>query len=817
VDKKVLDLQPEFRPEVPRFFFPPQGLNLMTFQSAEFQAYGWGEVVARQFRSNYGFAATKDDPNTLREEDTAFWVATAQTDMNGKARLSFRLPANQTIWVTSVLASDREGRVGEGRSEFKSRMPVKFIVNHPRALRPGESSSLRVKLANPERDGVDAKALIRLNVSALSGVLLESPIAFEGTLKPGEERILAGTLRLADMAPGQHESAPLRLASELTLGKEKLQFEHAIARGSDRESRVERMQIPADQELRWELPSRHSVEKAQILVSDGLTGALLRSVEWLKQYPHGCVEQFTSRLAALSMASQFGMRNTALLSPVELEAFKQAGENVRGALTELKGYEAQQGFKWFNSEDSDYDTRMSLLVYLLLASDRDLLAQVIDQVGDRFNGYRWSLDQLGEEGAEAYLRRAIGRYVHARFLLQKNQPVQDWMLNGLIADLKLIRDNSKGESGLLTRAFLLLALRNYPKKVAAEAGAMKPELEKEVLNDLRTFLKAGDHTGFSGELTAIAWPGHQPAMLSVLGASVAEAVQKEPELLSRLTQQIMASFNGDAFGSTFDTAITLTFSRWIVDLETRSRKAVEAGKSVFPWQVVAEGQVLAGGDLKASPRLGGWTIDLDSASLSSGGHRLRLQGGNAPLSRADLRLVRSASIQDWPEKRGKYGLKRRFFLVDEKTNLKAPLGESELKVRVGDLVYIELSLDPGGSEFARPPLAPIRYFSSPYLLAHDTLPSGLVAEDEDSFYEQPPYNLALGKAAHVQRRFDRSEVRWYLNATRFNTPDRDIKIGYLARVQSPGIYWGGTAGVEDFYDESNRSQTSAVVWKAEAR
>lgn len=460
---------------------------------------------------------------------------------------------------------------------------------------------------------------------------------------------------------------------------------------------------------------------------------------------------------------------------------------------------------------------MSLLVYVLLASDRDLLGQVIDQVDDRFNGFRWSLDQLGRDGPDDYLRRAMGRYVHARIIQQKNQPVQDWMLNGLIADLKLIRENSSGETGILTRAFLLLALRNYPAKVAAEAGSLKSSLEQEVLKDLRSWVAAKSSDDLHFESIAVTWPGHLPALLSVLGAAVAETVQKDPELLRSLTEKIMARFNGDAFGSTFDTAITLNFSRWIVDAEARNQAVAAANRAALPWQVQSDGRMLTGNEVKVTPRLGGWNIQFPSVSTAVGDHRVQLQGGTIPLARADLRLEKSASIQDWPAVPGRYHLKRQVFLMDEKSNTKIPVDGKEVAVKLGDLVYIELTFDPGAVEFSRPTGSPIRYYSAPYLFLRDSLPSGLVPLDEDSFYEQAPFHLALGKAAHVQRMIERSEIRWYLNATRFLGSDREIKLGYLARAQSAGTFLGGTASLEDFYDEASSSRTNSISWKVEAQ
>jgi uncharacterized protein YfaS (alpha-2-macroglobulin family) len=339
VDRKVLDLQPEFRPGVERFFYPPQALNLMSFQSSDFQSYGWGELIARQFRSNYGFAATKEAmTSALKEQDTAFWVARAQTDLNGKARLKFRLPADQTFWVTSALATDREGRVGEGRAEFRARMPLQFLVNHPRGMRPGERALVRVKLSNPKTEGLPAGTPIKYHLAAVAGVSLESAVAFEGTLKPGEEKELSSTVVLSSgSAPGSVESQA-RFSSELDSGAQKIHFEHNMDVLPGRLTRVERMRLEAGKPLNWNQPATAQVQEAELTAVSGLSGTLLGSTEWMERYPHGCVEQFTSKLVVLALASRFGKSNSALLSEAELKRYERAGELVAGSAAPLKKY-----------------------------------------------------------------------------------------------------------------------------------------------------------------------------------------------------------------------------------------------------------------------------------------------------------------------------------------------------------------------------------------------------------------------------------------------------------------------------------------------
>ncbi len=67
VDKAIYALQGELRPRALDFFYPLVRNNVATFTSAEFQGYGYGELLARAFQGpGHAFAAVKP-PTKVRE------------------------------------------------------------------------------------------------------------------------------------------------------------------------------------------------------------------------------------------------------------------------------------------------------------------------------------------------------------------------------------------------------------------------------------------------------------------------------------------------------------------------------------------------------------------------------------------------------------------------------------------------------------------------------------------------------------------------------------------------------------------------------
>ncbi len=151
VDKAIYALQGELRPRALDFFYPLVRNNVSTFTSAEFQGYGYGELLARAFRRpGHAFAAVKP-PTKAREVDTAYWNPAVITDEDGRAPVTFKLPSNQTLWTVTAVAADASGRFGEGTSEFAARGGTLLVASAPLFLREGDRAVGSVRLARGEK------------------------------------------------------------------------------------------------------------------------------------------------------------------------------------------------------------------------------------------------------------------------------------------------------------------------------------------------------------------------------------------------------------------------------------------------------------------------------------------------------------------------------------------------------------------------------------------------------------------------------------------------------------------------------------------
>src|SRR5512142_1177558 len=181
------------------FFYPLVRNNVATFTSADFQAYGYGELLSRALaRPGHAFAAVKP-PLKTREVDTAYWNPAVTTDEDGRAQVTFTLPRNQTLWTVTAVAADASGRFGEATSEFAARGGTLLVASAPLFLREGDRAVGSVRLARGEKG---AAGKVELAVSA-EGALAGAPVKESVSLSPGAERIVPVSLEAKQSGGGR--------------------------------------------------------------------------------------------------------------------------------------------------------------------------------------------------------------------------------------------------------------------------------------------------------------------------------------------------------------------------------------------------------------------------------------------------------------------------------------------------------------------------------------------------------------------------------------------------------------------------------------
>ncbi|MCH8829029.1 MAG: hypothetical protein IID45_05575, partial [Planctomycetes bacterium] len=225
--------------------------------------------------------------------DSAFWNAQVRTDKDGHARVTFKLPDSLTNWQVVVTAVSPRMHVGRAKARFRTFKPVMVWPMVPRIFTEGDIVRLYASVHNrtdkPQQIEVSLKVK---NGSILSPRIVRIQVPAKGqvpvywTFRP-EHSGYTQLLMTAQCPAGSDASLKrlpvARLAAEQTVTKSGFCKGTATIR----------------------IPDGVNMNDAQLEVTlvPSLADDVVHSLDYLVQYPHGCVEQTMSRfLPAIRVA-----------------------------------------------------------------------------------------------------------------------------------------------------------------------------------------------------------------------------------------------------------------------------------------------------------------------------------------------------------------------------------------------------------------------------------------------------------------------------------------------------------------------------------
>ncbi|MFO0581155.1 MAG: MG2 domain-containing protein [Anaeromyxobacter sp.] len=750
VDKAIYALQGEFRPRALDFFYPLVRNNVGTFTSSEFQGYGYGEELARLLRrAGTSFAAVKP-PTVTREVDTAYWNPSVVTDEDGLARVTFALPANQTLWTVTAVAADASGRFGEATSEFATRAGTTLVAAAPQFLREGDRAVASVRLGRGEKGPAGELAL----TVDLSGEVKAGQVAERVTLSAGGERVVPfeltaarpGVARIALAASGGDR--PLTDRRELPVRTTAL--EEVVATAGFGGGRLE-----------LALPPGAEVQSVRVLLRPSTLALAVSQLEDLLVYPHGCLEQLVATT----------IPNIALYRTLETAgAYDALDPRAKALVSEARSRSAQGlerilalarpggGFAWWPGDDG---TSVPLTLIAL-----DGLAHAVDA-----GLVPRSEPRLVDAAAWLATREdlplpldATRTYVLARLDGARQAP-------HVRALLDRVADASQPDMYPIALAAL-----------AAEKAGIADEPPVRARLDVLAARAKDTLARGAGLVPGEAYFGY-PLRLAGLTAVVAHAASlREPDL--SVTRRRLAEVLSDRHRlSTFERATVILHSLWLVERDARTLRAGP------PPAVQAEGT----GAVQPKVQGAGFAADLPATTRAV---RVDTFEGQAEL-RAVIR-VPAASAQ--PVAEG-MSLERAYHRVLPGGGLqKLAPGET---VRQGDELFVELTLD--AHEDPR-----WRTLRSAYYVVQDAIPAGFTPLQEDKAWRGPPYDLPLAHEALKRRTFTAERATFYFSEPAYwsRTPHR---LGYVIRADFAGRFTAPPATLEDMYAPAVRARTAGAT------
>jgi len=363
VDQGVLSLTGYALPDALDYFLARRAFGISSRDI-------YGRVIERlqgeRARLRYGgdaalAALPQSRRPTARVQTVALHHAPVEFDAEGKASVSFAMPDFNGALRLAALAYSAD-RYGKAESETKVRAPLVLEVSTPRALAVGDSAKLTVDLQNLSGSAQTYR------VSARADALLSIDAAPQQVeLADGGRRSLSFPLRAK---PGQGVGK-FSVEAVSASGQIARQFEIAVrpAWPAERRARARVVEGAGRLSLGADLIDGLIAGSTTVRLSLSSVPPLpfASAFTGLIDYPHGCIEQTTSRLWPLvwldpATAEKFGL---APIDPAKRQLMIEAGYSRLAAMQLANG---QFGF-W--PGDSWAQPQMTAVVAELLLAGRE--------------------------------------------------------------------------------------------------------------------------------------------------------------------------------------------------------------------------------------------------------------------------------------------------------------------------------------------------------------------------------------------------------------------------------------------------------------
>jgi uncharacterized protein YfaS (alpha-2-macroglobulin family) len=259
-----------------------------------------------------------EDSEALRKlfKSTVYWNPALLLGGDGVEKVTITLPDNLTTFRIMAVAVDQNGRMGSGEAALVSRKTLMVQAVAPRFVYPGDVLDLEAQVMN----GSGVTGNVRLIADFKGLEILERP-ATEASLPGGKSRSFAYKVKVTGSAVeysyratmGAYQDGVEMKLPVLSPGNKITLVKSALAA----EGQFVELELPRDI-----IPGTLKVEAA---LSGTPLSQLKDSVQYLMQYPNGCIEQTTSTAYPLIVLQDLLPSMGIDVNRADLKKFSEAG------------------------------------------------------------------------------------------------------------------------------------------------------------------------------------------------------------------------------------------------------------------------------------------------------------------------------------------------------------------------------------------------------------------------------------------------------------------------------------------------------------
>jgi hypothetical protein len=447
--------------------------------------------------------------------DSAYWNARLRTDPDGKARVEFKLPDSLTGWQVIVTAISKDLHVGRHETSFDTAKALMVNLILPRFFTEGD----KVRVSAGVHNRTVARQTIRVHLKAENGKV-QTPADQVITLEPKSSSSVSWHFQAGDAG-----FAELLLSAESKAGSDVVLKRLPVVRTGV--EHIETVSGFCKDTASIKLPE--GVDPRQVVFevrfAPTLTADLLDTLNYLVEYPYGCVEQTMSRfLPAIKVAQvlkQFRLDSPELNR--KLPVVVQAGIK---RLLELQHEDG--GWGWWE-KDATHPIMTPYALYGLLEAEKAGY-----RVGSG-NAIRYGLERLNQFIEDA--RNRTADRVYSLYVYGQRHPLPEkWW--------RFIEDQRA--AGNLSDFALALTLE-------LSVQQNRPHLSARLAGDLRG--RAQQSAGRVHWRTAqLSLWADDPFEVTAAALKALVAFDKEDKLIPGILAYFVATKRDNRWNSTKDTA-----------------------------------------------------------------------------------------------------------------------------------------------------------------------------------------------------------------------------------------------------------------------
>lgn len=231
---------------------------------------------------------------TIRSQfaDTAFWTAHVETNKEGIADITFKMPENLTGWKVKCWAMGHGTKVGEGVAEIVTKKNILVRMQAPRFFVERDEVVLSANVHNYLKTDKDVFVQLELPGSTLQamGNLVQQVQVKSGGDKRVDWRVKVtheGEAIVRMKAITDEESDAMESKFPVYVhGMLKMESFSGVIR-PDKTSGTVKLSVPADRRI--------NDSRLELRFSPTLAGAMVDALPYMVEYPYGCTEQTLNR------------------------------------------------------------------------------------------------------------------------------------------------------------------------------------------------------------------------------------------------------------------------------------------------------------------------------------------------------------------------------------------------------------------------------------------------------------------------------------------------------------------------------------------